>query len=301
MTDLPSKPTRRGLLRLPDFFIVGAGKSGTTSLYFYLIQHPSIFMPKNKEPHFFADRPEGFRRLYSSLESYLSIFADCPEGAVTGEASTTYLPSPTAAHRIREVQPRARIIMVLRNPVDRAYSLYWYNRKMLWETLSFEEALAAENARLKGLQRLLYYVESGMYYEQVMRYLQTFGNDAVKIYLFEDLQKDAAAVCRSIFQFLGVDPDFPVDTSKVYNLGGEHRNKLLGRVLKGTFPGRSIVRRFVPRRLRLLRNDWMDSSLLKPPEMNPDTRAVLVERFRPDVERLQSLLNRDLSHWLIMS
>jgi hypothetical protein len=291
---------RSGSFRIPDFFIVGAGKSGTTSLYQYLIQHPSVFMPLNKEPHFFAERP-GFTPLFKDLESYLSIFAACPEGAVAGEASTSYLPSPTAAHRIHEVQPKARIIMVLRNPVDRAYSLYWYNRKRFKETLSFEDALAAEEERARKPKRLLsfrIYVESGMYYEQVMRYLRTFGNDSVKVYLFEDLKIDGGAICRSTFQFLGVDPDFPVDTDRIHNPSGEYKYKILGRTLRGHFPGRSIVRKLTPRRLRHRMNDLMDRNLLKPPEMNPDTRAALVERFRQDVERLQSLLNRDLSHWL---
>ncbi len=129
--------------RKPDFFVVGAAKSGTSSLHRHLEQHPAVFMPAVKEPHFFSDERPPVQEV-KSLREYLALFADSPLGARAGEASTSNLYSPESASRIKAFQPDAGIIMVLRNPVDRAYSQYWNQVHEGVEPLSFEEALEAE-------------------------------------------------------------------------------------------------------------------------------------------------------------
>lgn len=280
--------------RKPDFFVIGASRSGTTSLYHYLVQHPSIQVPV-KEPSFFSDfRPP----IYDSMESYLDIFAGCPPGARVGDMSTAYLPSRNAARRIREFQPQARILMVLRSPIDRAYSMYWYKVRSFQEHLTFEEAIAAEETRIReGWVFGFQYATSGLYAEQVLRYLDVFGRDRVRIHLFEDLKSSPGPLCLGVFRFLEVK-DYSIHEVQVVNRSGPPRNRFLGRVLSQPFPGRRRLRRLFPEKMRRLRDQVLEGNLDRPPSMSPDTRAALAERFRDDVERLQGILGRDLNHWL---
>lgn len=132
--------------RKPDFFIVGAPKAGTTSIYSYLVQHPEIFMPARKEPYFFG---QWRRNSEEDLRDYLRLFRGVPESKVAGEASTTYLYLQSAAEEIKAFRPDAKIIIMLRNPVDRAYSQYWHHVRLGWVEASFEEELEAEEARLR--------------------------------------------------------------------------------------------------------------------------------------------------------
>lgn len=286
-------------VRIPDFFIVGASRSGTTSLHRYLSQHPSIFMSLTKEPHFLSpDIPQGWR--ISDQESYFRCFAACPKAAMAGEASTSYLPSQCAAFNIRQLQPRARIIMTLRNPIDRAYSMHGFMIKHANEELPFESVLKEESQRISdGWPIGYHYVRVGKYYDQVKRYLDTFPADRVKIFLFEDLVRDPKSLCRETFAFLGVDPDYPVDARKIHNRGGPPRNRLAAWFLTGRLPIRHLVGKHIPYRMRRdLREGLLEKNLARQPEMGPDTRAGLIEEFRPDIERLETLLGRDLSHWL---
>lgn len=284
--------------RFPDFYIVGAAKSGTTSLFHYLRQHPSIFFPWVKELHYFADRslPHGGR--FRERESYLRMYESCPPGVLAGDASTSYLPSPTAALRIRSARPDARIIAVLRDPVDRAYSNYWNKRATLQEELSFEDALDDEPRRdQSGLTHGFLYVQTGLYYEQVKRFADAFG-ERFRVYLFDDLRSDAGALCRDILSFLDVDPDWSLDTSVVYYPSGLVRSRILGRLMVRPFPGRRwLVQRWGPH-LRDLKGAVWRRNVRRPPPMNPVTRLRLIEIFRPDVERLGGFLGRDLSAWL---
>ncbi len=285
-------------MRLPDFFVPGAAKAGTTSLFSYLTQHPSVFIPAIKEPNFFSDDPV---REFRTLEAYLRLYSGCPAGVMAGDASPSYLPSQNAASRIFALQPKAKIIILLRNPVDRAYSLYWQRRKWFSEVLSFEDALAAEEERTRdGWTFGFRYVGSGLYCEQIKRFHDVFGKEEVQIYLLDDLRDDAGAVCRSVFRFLGIAEDYPVRTDKIYSQTGPYRNRVLGRILAGPFPGRSLLRRIVPPRMKTLKDDMVHRNIDKPPEMSPETRAMLVERFREDIGRLEELLGRDLSRWLIV-
>lgn len=284
--------------RFPDFFLVGAAKSGTTSLFRYLVQHPSIFIPANKELHYFADLSVSRGGYYRTLEAYLRLYEGCPEEIRAGDGSTSYLPSPSAPGRIREVRPDARILILLRNPVDRAYSHYWHQRVGFRETLSFEDALEDEPGRIEaGLTYGFLYVRTGMYYEQVRRFVEAFGT-RVRIYLFDDLRSDPAALCRDIFTFLEVDPGHPVDTSRIHLRSGPLRSSAFGRLLVRPFPGRRWLVRRWPHRMRAIKLGVSQKNVTRPPPMDPDTRNRLTEVFRPDVERLEDLLGRDLSRWV---
>lgn len=298
------------MVRKPDFFVVGAAKSGTSSLYNYLAQHPAVFMAEPKEPHFFSEyRPpvEEVRH----LDEYLDLFQDVPDSVRAGEASTSYLYSEIAAHNIDRFRPDAKIIAVLRDPVSRAYSQYWNQVQEGVEPLSFEEALAAEPERIEqGWWYGFHYVEGGRYAGQVERYMDIFGRESVKVYLLEDLQQDASGVCRDIFSFLRVDPDESIRTEKTHNPGGAPRSALLAKVLRVNL----LLFRWLGRRIRLgrggkggplptdrlkgIKNWLMEKNAASVPKMKPDTRTMLRRTFREDVLRLEGLIARDLRHWL---
>ncbi len=288
----------RSDLRKPDFFLVGAAKAGTTSLFYYLTQHPAIFIPDIKEPHFFSEFPQPRAPVFNSIEEYLRLFRDCDDDCLAGDASTSYLYSHEAARRIFDLQPQARIIMVLRNPIDRAYSFYWHNRREFAEPLSFEDALRAEQERIADNAPFrFHYVKSGRYFEQVRSYLDTFGRARVKVCLFEDLEADSESLCREIFTFLGI-PDHSVNTAKRFNPSGPTRSRLLDRVLAPQFPARTLLRTLFPAFSRRAKYRLLNLNVKNPPPMAPRTRAHLSDVFREDIERLEELVGRDLSHWL---
>lgn len=287
-------------LRKPDFFIVGAAKSGTSSLYNYLIQHPNVFMPEVKEPHFFYDRDSAGAPvlLKKDPREYLKLFEGVPDDVRAGEASTSYLYLANAAREIRQVQKHAKILMVLRNPVDRAYSQYWNQVRDGQERLSFEDALQAEEKRKK--QNSWYgflYVETGLYAEQVARYTTTFGRDNVQVHLYEDLHQDAKEVCRKVFSFLGVDRNYDIETTKVYNRSGPTRSKFVARTLN-TRQIKEPIARVMPQAWKRGLGEWLRDLNRKPvPEMNLGTREMLLATFKEDISRLEHLIGRDLSQW----
>lgn len=287
-----SSPVRR-----PDFFIVGAAKAGTTSLFKYLSQHPSIFIPPMKEYHFFADYPPPSSKRVATLRDYLRLFADQPPEVAAGEASTSYLPSVFAAPRMFQLFPKAKILAILRDPMERAYSNYWHNRKHARETLSFEQALEAEDRRIEeGWPFDFHYVRTGLYHDQVARFLEAFGRERVRILLMEDLRSDPSALCRSLFAFLDVDPEVQVDADRVHNRSGPPRNETLSRFLNYRFPGRSEVATLLPP-ARKLKNRLLQKNILPQPRMRDETRRWLIDRFSEDVRRLEQLLERDLRLW----
>lgn len=287
------------MARKPDFFIVGAPKSGTTSLYSYLTQHPGVFMPVNKEPHFFYNRrsPGSPVLKEKDLGGYLSLFEGIPDDIRVGEASTSYLWSANAAREIKELQPRAKIAMVLRNPVDRAYSQYWNHVRDCREHLGFEEALEAEEKRIRqGKWHAFYYVECGRYTRQVLRYLYAFGRESVRVYLFEDIIRDTEGLCRDMFSFVGVDPTFPIKVEKVYNRGGPPKSRLVSRLLSSRI--KKPIGRALPVCWKRGLGEWLrERNRKEVPPMDALTRAGLQRRLREDILSLEELIGRDLSHW----
>ena len=285
--------------RKPDFFVVGAPKAGTTSLYHYLIQHPDISMTDPKEPHFFYNRRSPGEPVLGEkdLSEYLKLFEEAPEGRRAGEASTSYLWLTNAAREIKELQPEAKIIILLRDPVKRAYSHYWHHVRDDKEPLGFKEALEAEPGRMEqGAWHGFYYVGCGLYAEQVERYLDTFGRESVKVYLFEDLMENPRGVCRDVFGFLGVDPEVAVDTGAIYNRGGAPKNRLFHKVIRSRF--KEPLKKLMPAGFRRSLGDRIRTSNIKPaPAMEPETRRLLEEAFREDLPRLEELLGRDLARW----
>ena len=196
--------------RYPDFFIIGAAKAGSTALWRALRHHPNLYLPIQKEPNFFAyrDRADRFtcpsaRNLRASwttdLQAYLSIFAECPNEAKAGEASVSYLALPSIAREIAAVVPDARLIAVLRDPVERAFSHFQFYRQMGWETLGdFEEALVAAPRRIaEGWRHTYDYLATGLYGRQLAQWLEVFPGDQLLTVFYEDwVQRPGETLAR---------------------------------------------------------------------------------------------------------
>ncbi len=295
----------------PNFLVVGASKAGTTSVYQALRQHPDIFLSKPKEPHYFsfsgglpeAAGPEDgrFRRqVITDPKAYMDLFRGAGAAAARGECSVSYLFLPQAATAIHRAIPDCRIIILLRNPVDRAWSQYRQNVMNSREPLPFGEALAAEDRRLAdGWRWIFAYRQAGLYSGQVERYLDLFGPQQVRSYLFDDLATAPLDLLADMYRFLGVDPGFRPETA-VYNRSALPRRPRLNRILVS--PSVVAAARFLlPDRLRHSIREWVmprvyDESAQG--DLPPEERAALQRQFAGDIGKLQTLLGRDLSAWL---
>ena len=295
---------------LPDFLIVGAAKAGTTSLYHYVRRHPEIYMSPVKEPRYFAlaGHPLDFTgpgdgRLFATtattLEDYRRLFAGRRNETVAGEASVLYLPDAGAAAAIAEAIPGARIVAVLRNPAERAYSGYLYHARDGREPLSFEEALAAEDdRRAAGWFTAWQYRGQGFYHRHLSRYYERFPTEQIRVFLYEDLDRDPHGFLRELFRFLGVDDAFQPDVSVRWNPSGRPRSRRFQRVLTGHHPVKEAVKRVIPPEWGHRVIDRIQVANLERPPLSPETRADLVAGYEDDIRRLEQLIGRDLSGWL---
>jgi Sulfotransferase domain len=285
----------------PNFFLVGAAKAGTTSIYAYLSQHPQVFFPSIKEPHFFTQvRPAPELRFLieaiSKRSAYLRLYASAAGHEVIGDASPSYLWHPEVAQRIRAKVPRAKIAIILRDPVERAYSHYLMDYREGAQSRPFYEALMEDMKRSdKGWGVSYLYYELGLYAAQVKRYLDAFKPEQVKIFLFEDFRRDARAVLRELTNFLGVDskPVTEIDTSRKYNSYAAPRNQFLRRIA-GAKPSRMLGQTLMPH--------WLGAHIferffLKPapkPRLDARVRDLLCSLYEPELDELERLLGRKL-------
>jgi hypothetical protein len=281
-------------VRQPNFFLVGAAKSGTTSLYGLLAAHPEIFLSPLKEPHFFSTFDVGRRaarlhRIVREEQRYRELFRDATTEPVVGEGSTSYLWDPEAPGRIAQAAPGAKIVAILREPVDRAYSHYLNDVRQGFETRTFLDAVRQELEH-PGAQRWpSVYVGFGRYGEQLPRYLDRF--DDVLVLFFEQFVADAPGQTRRVLEFLGVDRDHvPVETAHG-NAYARPRNELARRLF-GFAPLRLAVRAVVPPSLRPAGRRLVWKRDEKQP-IDPRAHALLDDVFRSDVRRVAELLGAE--------
>jgi Sulfotransferase domain len=298
----------RGAIREPNFFLVGASRAGTTSLWRYLVEHPDVFMPRRsgaeKEPCFFCELTPRWATAFRDRDRYLALFAEAGDRQAVGEASTPYLVAPEVPARIRAAYPNARIIIVLRNPADRAFSLYCFLCAIGGEWVpSFERALAIEPARMadETFRRanplwyaLFEYFHSGLYAAQVARYLDTFPREQVHVVLFDDLRADPLKTARQVYRFLGVDPAFEPRAAR-YNASRFPLSVRL-QYLVAHDMDRSAPERMGAVRKWLFRTNVRLGHLRQRP-FHPRTRARLLEAYRDDIARTGALINQSLESW----
>jgi hypothetical protein len=295
---------------LPDFLVIGAAKAGTTALHEYLRQHPQVCMSRRKEPNFFAfdQQPPRFggpgdrtilnRDVIWRFDDYLRQFVHARPGQVVGEISPRYLDTPGAAERIRGRLPEARLVAILRQPADRAWSHFSMRRRDGFEPCAtLEDALADAPRRVRENWGSGRYFERGLYARQLGAYYARFSRDRIRIYLYDDLVADARGLLSDLLAFLGVDQDVVPDISRRPNPSGDLRNPLLRWLW--TRPGaRSFVRPLLPKPLRQAVSSWVIRRPLVRRSMPPETRVRLTELYRDEILRLQELIDRDLSVWL---
>lgn len=304
------------MTRTPNLFIVGAPKSGTTSLYEYLKGHPQVFMSVVKEPCYFSadlafDHSGNFLVYERDAKLYDDLFADAGDATIIGEASTRYLYSHDAARLIHAASPDARIVAMLRNPVDMIHSLHAHKLAAGTEDLAdFEQALDAEADRAEGRRlpvhsnpKLSTYRDRAYFGEQLPRWFDEFGRDRVKLIIFEDMVRDPVTEFRALLEFLAIDPDYVPESFTAHNAAHGARSTLIRRVLNGRFPQwlvwgllpkvigdtrtRGLVRRF--------RHSWFHRKPISRGKISVELRRRLEDDFAPDVARLSSLLGRDMA------
>lgn len=287
--------------------IVGAAKAGTSSLTRYLGQHPSICIcicictHKQLEMNYFVvdkNYLQGYKK------NYIRYFGNCKtEDVVILGKSVGIMYLREAVKRLHAHNPDVHVIAVLRNPVERAYSAFWYEKRMGRENLTtFEEAIEADKTRLREDSlnwRHCVYLDRGIYHSQIEALFDFFQKEQVHVFLFDDLKKDPVNVCRAIFKSVALD-DFVPDTGNRFNRAAIARSEKVARFLSLDNPAKRFVRYLIPDGIayflkKKIRN--MNKKEFAPPPMNSETRALLIEFFKHHNEILGKMLGLDLSRW----
>lgn len=299
-------------MTMPNFLVIGAAKSGTTSLYYYLKGHPQIYMSAMKEPKFFAfegenpnfqgpgDREEINSKCITDIDSFQALFQGVEDEKAIGEASSLYLYLPKAPPRIKHHIPEAKLIAVLRNPVARAYSSYLHCVRDRGEPLEdFAQALQEEERRIEnGWGPLWHYKRAGFYSDQLERYFNAFDRSQIKIYLYEDLKFDTLRMLQDIFQFLKVDDAYAPNASLKHNVSGIPKNRLLHELLNKPNPVKSAFKLFLPTEARRSFNRHVTARNLDKPPLSSEVQERLARAYTEDILKTQELIERDLSSWL---
>ena len=284
------------LARLPTFIIAGAQKSGTTTLHHYLSMHDVVYVPPHLQELHFFDIEENFKK---GVEWYRGHFVGVErEHIAVGQTSPLYIYEPRAPSRIARLLPSVRLIFILRNPVDRAYSHYWHQLRKGRETLTFEEALQQEPARIaQGFheRRHFSYADRGRYARQLGRYLRYFPREQLLVLLTEDLAQGPAGVIDKCCDFLHIGREgtrIAADVSKQrWNISRLARSQRIQR-LTGSWRSRSLLFSGL---VRLI--DRVNLRTVRYPPMNPATREALQSVFAEENERLAALFDLGLRAW----
>ena len=289
-----------------DFAIVGAHKCATTSLYHFLRQHVDIYLPEIEENRFFT-KPE----FYAEGDRFLDpLYQGHRNSQRLGMKNVHIMFFRYSVDRLHKDSPACQLIVVLRNPIDRAYSAYWFARFNGWENApTFEEALALEPQRLEGSydeQTELTYLHHGHYAEQLRHCFERFDRDRVLVLLTDEIKANAAAAVRHTLAWLGIDPNgHTLDVSRRRMTAATPKSARLQKFLMARDTVyRRAARKMIPQRVRIALQRRVVEPLLKSnikpftyPPMEPQTRESLQSYFRSHNRKLEELLGVDLSHW----
>ena len=306
----------------PNFFVVGAPKAGTTSLYHHLDQHPAVFMSPIKEPCFFApevvDLTPLARKIFDAdraalstyldgpirekrdlgwvleWDQYLKLFKNVRDETAVGEASVSYLGSGGAPRDIQARTPDARIVVMLRDPTDRLFSHYRAAHAAGVTTATFGQWMTTQTSTEAARQPAWGSVSAGRYAAQLRRYLDCFARDRVRVCLYDEYARAPETVLADVFAFLGVDPDHPIDTAPRHNATLVSRWPAMPRALR-RIAGRAM-RAAAPARIAERVRAWS----LVPSSLGPTAgeRAQAIEIYEEDIRALERLIDRDLSAWM---
>lgn len=277
-------------MRKPNLFIVGTPKSGTTALYNFLKQHPQVFMTPAKEPFYFST--EAPKRKVFSLDDYLQLFKDAENEKIIGEASTNYIYFESALEGICEFNPDAKIIIMLREPVDFLYSFYHHTLRNGKQCQNFDDWL--EQQRQKSSDKLL--PERIKYEKYVQRWISFFGSEQVKVVIYEDFKSDNVFWYQNVLKFLGVDASFVPEFNQ-HNQAKQPRFKYINRFLKQS-KVTGYLRKVIPYRIWNKFTTLIDKKLLlkeeKSKPIDHHRELQLKRKYKPEVEKISKLLDIDL-------
>lgn len=294
-------------MTLPNFLIIGAAKAGTTALHTYLQQHPQIYMTPSKETNFFAFEGEklnfqgsgddGINKFsITELSQYEAEFAGVTTETALGEACPLYLYSEKARDNIYRQIPDTRLIVILRNPIDRLYANFLHLIRDDREPFTdLTQAMAAEPERIaQNWEWFWHYTQVGYYGAQLQGYYKNFDAQQIRVYLYDDFRKNPVALMQDICQFVGVDENFVPDMSVRPNKSGQPKNKLLHQLLTKPNPLKTALKPLFPASLR----QKIQHQNLTSPAMSAEVRQYLAALYKEDIQVCQELIGRDLSHWL---
>ena len=297
-------------MKLPNFLVIGAPKCGTTSLHHYLSQHPEVYVPQRKELHYFsyaymqrfaAGPGDAYvlAPLCATRQAYEKHYERVGRQRAVGDISPSYLYYAEVSERIKAELGKPKIVVVLRDPIDKAFSQYMHLVRDNRERLTFYDALMAEEQRIReGWAALWRYAESSLYADKLKHYLDVFGIDHVKILLFEDLTRDPQLVMRELFDFLCVDQHFCPDTSKIHNKSGQPRSKKLATFLAQPNVVTTVAKSLVPESIRTpIRVALLSLNTGAKGQIDNKSRAYLREFFAADVSQIETILGKKLA-WL---
>lgn len=283
------RPSSFGPMNWPNFVVVGAQKAGTTSLYTHLRRHPEVFLPRVKEVRMFQpEHPDS-----ATAEEYRELYAEAKAYKAIGEVTPFYIPDPLVPARIREVSPDAKIIMMLRDPVERAYSHYLNAREVnvgaSEPAPSFRAALKRyEDRSSKEWPRSQRYIEQGMYCAGVRRFVEAFGGERVLVLLFNELARDAAGLFARIARHIGVDPD----GFSAVNVSEKVHPYRVPKFPAIRWIQKTGITAWLPR--SVARAAWPVFFNLKKPPLDNESRRKLQAIYEPDIRRLEELLGREM-------
>lgn len=303
---------------IPDFLIIGAGKSGTTSVDNYLKQHQDIFIPSRKEPNFFGyelKTEEDFRgskevnyynNSVTDLNDYLKLFEGAKENQVIGETSNTYLYHNDAPERIKYYNPDMKLIAILRQPAERLWSRYMHlGRENKLPTKNFADCLDRDSIWWKRNDL----IREGMYFRNLSRYLDFFPASQIKVFLYDELNESNEKVLKDIFSFIGVSTDFEFSTDVRYNQSGLIKNNAINAVLGPKGFIQNTVKTLLPKTQyqQLKRNEGIQKMIntvrkknLQKLELDYEIKKILTrDVYGDDLNKLQRLIDKDISHWMI--
>jgi hypothetical protein len=281
-------------------------------MYHYLCQHPQIYMSSVKEPYFFSySEKEEYSKgpgdqfrmkdAVDNIHDYEKLFLGAQQYIARGEASTTYLDSVFAPELIKHHVPESKIIVILRNPVERAYASFTHLRRDGCEPYAdFARALQEEDKRIsRKWSPLFHYKKRQFTFEKLNRYFSAFDSSKMRVYLYDDWKNDNHMILRDIFRFLGVDDNFSPDTSTKVNVGVLPKNESIHNFFVNKSAIKSTLKRLIPVKFRSnIKRNLMNLNFEKRP-LPADIRKELICAYREDVLKVQELINRDLSPWLI--
>ena len=284
-----------------DFFIVGAPKAGTTSLYHYLNEHLEIEMSSQKEPDYFSDEALKRQGMYygknriDNLEKYHGLFAN-KDVKLRGEASVSYLFYDDVPKKIKEYNSKAKIIIMLRNPIDRAFSHYLMDYRLGLVSDSFDSIIKKKLKHKNASLFFQQYIKLSEYSQQVSRYLEVFDKENIMFIDYEDFKKDVSAVVDKAYLFLGVNNDFQPNLKKKHNTYTMPKNSII-RFIYSFVSFRKFLTNIVPKSIvKWIRNLLFKSD--KKPALSNDTRKFLAFYFKDDVDYLSVLLKKNYSKWI---